>query len=333
MAWVLAPSDKTVTLRWPRTAARLTGRLGRRQAIATVLGLIVGVLSMLALGSWAENTIVNLLLSDAVARAIDQAELGVLERVDAADFEPPFDTGKQARLEQRLSPLLTVLSRPGSSVARVNVYARDGTLVFGDRAEARGQRVSEHDGPLLAKALQGHVEAERSPLSSPESADLKPQLDEALEVYVPLVVDGQTIGAYEVYQDLSPVRGLRIMVWVVLLSVGLGLVMGALVIRRVRPQQDLRVRRERRSPQVSTSTAGLMRGPATATSGPKLSAREYEVLCLLATGQTNREIAGTLVVGEETVRTHVKSILHKLGQTDRTAAVVAALRLGLLKLP
>jgi DNA-binding CsgD family transcriptional regulator len=276
---------------------------------------------------------VNLLLSAAVARAIDQAQLGVLERVDAEDFAPPFDPDKQARLEARLSPLLHVLSRPESGIVRVNVYGRDGTLVFGDRAEARGRRVSEDDGPLLARALHGHVEAERSHLTSPESADLKPQLDEALEVYVPLVIDGQVIGAYEAYQDLSPVRGLRIIVWVVLLSAAAGIALGAMAMLRARPHSAMPVQRARRSARASTGRAVPIGERAAVTTNPKLTAREYQVLSLLATGQTYREIAAALVVSEETVRTHVKSILHKLGQTDRTAAVVAALRLGLLKLP
>jgi DNA-binding NarL/FixJ family response regulator len=63
-----------------------------------------------------------------------------------------------------------------------------------------------------------------------------------------------------------------------------------------------------------------------------LSPRELEVLRLMATSHTYREIASQLVVGEETVRSHVKSILHKLGQPDRTQAVVAAVKAGLLQL-
>jgi DNA-binding CsgD family transcriptional regulator len=51
---------------------------------------------------------------------------------------------------------------------------------------------------------------------------------------------------------------------------------------------------------------------------------------LLASRRTYREIATKLSVGEETVRTHVKSILHKLGQPDRRRAVDAAVRAGIL---
>lgn len=65
---------------------------------------------------------------------------------------------------------------------------------------------------------------------------------------------------------------------------------------------------------------------------PELTARELEVLSLMATTATNQEIAARLVVSPETVRTHVKRILGKLGQSTRTQAVVQALRLGLIEL-
>lgn len=61
-----------------------------------------------------------------------------------------------------------------------------------------------------------------------------------------------------------------------------------------------------------------------------LTPREVDILRLMATSHTNREIARQLGVSEETVRTHVKHILRKLSQPDRTQAVVAAMRAGLL---
>jgi DNA-binding NarL/FixJ family response regulator len=61
-----------------------------------------------------------------------------------------------------------------------------------------------------------------------------------------------------------------------------------------------------------------------------LTPREIDILRLMATSHTNREIATQLFVSEETVRTHVKHILRKLSQPDRTQAVIAAVRAGLL---
>ena len=64
----------------------------------------------------------------------------------------------------------------------------------------------------------------------------------------------------------------------------------------------------------------------------QLSPREMDVLRLLATPATYRQIGGKLFITEETVRSHVKSILAKLEQPNRTQAVVAAIRHGLITL-
>jgi ATP/maltotriose-dependent transcriptional regulator MalT len=74
----------------------------------------------------------------------------------------------------------------------------------------------------------------------------------------------------------------------------------------------------------------LRQPPRAAPGQHGLTARELEVLRLMATSSTYREIANQLVVGEETVRTHAKNILHKLDQPDRRKAVLAAAALGLL---
>ena len=63
-----------------------------------------------------------------------------------------------------------------------------------------------------------------------------------------------------------------------------------------------------------------------------LTGRELEVLRLLAHGRTNRQIAEELVLGEETVKTHVGNILAKLHLAHRTQAVVHAFKQGLISL-
>lgn len=63
-----------------------------------------------------------------------------------------------------------------------------------------------------------------------------------------------------------------------------------------------------------------------------LSARELEVLRLMASGSTNAEIAATLYLAERTVKSHVGSIFTKLDARDRTAAILSAYRSGVIDL-
>jgi len=81
------------------------------------------------------------------------------------------------------------------------------------------------------------------------------------------------------------------------------------------------------SPQASAYLMREIRAPETTEA---LTERETEVLRLLVQGQSNKEIARDLQIVEDTVKTHVKHILAKLGVQSRTQAVLWAIRLGLV---
>jgi LuxR family maltose regulon positive regulatory protein len=80
------------------------------------------------------------------------------------------------------------------------------------------------------------------------------------------------------------------------------------------------------------SAAGLSAPHSTAAAGlpEPLSAREYDVLRLLAAGHTNQEIAARLVVALSTVRTHLQHIYAKLGVRNRVEAIAKARALGII---
>lgn len=78
--------------------------------------------------------------------------------------------------------------------------------------------------------------------------------------------------------------------------------------------------------------AELVRGPPQAPppAPPALSAREREVLTLLARGASNKEIASALFLAEGTVKNHITALFEKLGVSDRTQAALRARERGLL---
>lgn len=79
------------------------------------------------------------------------------------------------------------------------------------------------------------------------------------------------------------------------------------------------------------SSAGPSTRTAAATADAALSAREREVLLLLAEGLSNTDIAERLQIGDATVKTHVGNVLGKLGLSDRTQAAVWAWRNGVVR--
>jgi len=83
------------------------------------------------------------------------------------------------------------------------------------------------------------------------------------------------------------------------------------------------------APAVAGRLVSQLRRPA----AEPLSARETEVLTLVARGSTNAEIGRALYISEATVKTHLLRAFGKLGVSDRTAAVTTAIELGMLPAP
>ena len=84
------------------------------------------------------------------------------------------------------------------------------------------------------------------------------------------------------------------------------------------------------SPSVATRLLGQVRGQGRAPAPEPLSARELDVLALIARGCSNRDAAVRLFISEATVKTHLLHIYAKLGVNDRAAAVAVGFERGLL---
>nr|WP_221475347.1 response regulator transcription factor [Sphaerisporangium rubeum] len=85
-------------------------------------------------------------------------------------------------------------------------------------------------------------------------------------------------------------------------------------------------------PRIASLLVRRMRGSGPPDPLAALTPREREVLTALARGRSNIEIARSLSLGKETVKTHVSSILAKLGVADRTQAAIVGLQQGLVPL-
>ena len=340
-------------------------RLDLRQWVIALL-VVLGLAATLGFAWLLDARVTELALSQGTTRAMDHVELGILRRVTAADFEPPYTPDKLDNLGTRLDPLLRRSRERHAGIVRVNLFARDGTILYSDRASLRGQAVSPLADAALGSALSGVSSTKLDDLSSLEDADLKVWYSEAIESYVPFVVDGQIVGAYDVYQDLAPYQPLRLMargLMAVLLSIAAGLA-SILVLRRrwlgladepplpmpptaISPPEADAVPVQASMPiaepplaTLASADGGVAPGATTdqrlvlrpPLGRPGLTNRQLEILQLMATNSTYREIGEQLVLDEETIRSHAKRILQKLGQLDRTQAVLAAVKAGLVEL-
>ena len=79
------------------------------------------------------------------------------------------------------------------------------------------------------------------------------------------------------------------------------------------------------------AAARLLREVRTPDRPDRLTERETDVLRLISVGLSNKEVARRLSIGEGTVKTHVSSVLNKLGLQSRTQAALHAVRLGLVR--
>jgi DNA-binding NarL/FixJ family response regulator len=109
------------------------------------------------------------------------------------------------------------------------------------------------------------------------------------------------------------------------------------LLKNVQPQELARAVRAAHAgqalldPAVAARLVDAIAQPPGERPGERLTAREREVLALIARGLPNKRIARELGVAEKTVKTHVGHVLAKLGVTDRTQAALHAVRAGMVE--
>jgi DNA-binding CsgD family transcriptional regulator len=297
-----------------------------------LVAAVVGALTAAAVATWIESRVNDLMLAQVAARAKDQVQLGILANVKSTDFELPYSLDKRADLAARLDPLLARARQSDSGIIRLNIFARDGTILYSDLASLRGQTVSPLADERLGRALAGTPGVEITSLDGAENSDLRARYGRALEAYVPFTLDGRVAGVYEFYEDLSSIEPVRPVVWSSV-AAGSAVVLAVVLMAALKTWQGLPASLElptrRRPAPVAGGSPEVARAIGPPTPG-LLTRREIEVLRLMADGLTYPQIAAQLVVDEETVRSHAKGVLRKLGQSSRAEAVVAARRAGLL---
>jgi len=178
----------------------------------TIFGFVLAVLAATAMAWFIETQVTDILVGQLVARAVDDVDLGIGARLSRVDLEPPYTPAKLADLAARLDPIATHIRGAGSGLLRLNILARDGTLVYSDRAGERGQPRAGPVQSLRANALAGIVGSRYASGSELEAGGVEGQ-DSGLAVYAPLIVDGQVTGTFELYRDLAPIGPVRTIVW------------------------------------------------------------------------------------------------------------------------
>ncbi len=108
------------------------------------------------------------------------------------------------------------------------------------------------------------------------------------------------------------------------------------LVKDAKPQEILeaiRAASRGEAPLSLAASTALVRARATRTSEATLTTREQDVLTRLARGLTNQAIATELHISEATVKAHLTQIYQSLGVSDRTAAVIKAMKIGLVAPP
>ena len=178
--------------------------------------------------------------------------------------------------------------------------------------------------PLVAGFLQVQLQVEGLAVQVVSSADSATWSEVDVVLWDP--------GPDPALPDSVPVAALPVVALCASSAVGAAALRAgcAGVVDRTRPIEGLVLAIQAVAAGLAVREPGWTVSPAPPQTDSPLTAREHDVLELLAEGLSNKDIGQQLFVSEHTVRFHVRAILEKLDATSRTQAVVHAARAGLL---
>lgn len=220
------------------------------------------------------------------------------------------------------------------------------TQVTGEKGNIRILIADDH--AVVREGLHSLINTEPGMTVVGEAADGQQALDKAQTLQPDVILLDMVMprkGGLEVIDELrEKAAGVRILVLTSFADDDMlfpAIKAGALgyLLKNASPQRLLAAIRDvhRGEPSLSSDVAKklmmeMQRPSSLPPTEEPLTARELEVLRLVAQGRANQEIAEELVIGEGTVRTHVSNILSKLHLANRTQAALYALREGLASL-
>jgi signal transduction histidine kinase/ActR/RegA family two-component response regulator len=173
----------------------------------SLIGAVVAIVLATGLAILIQDRLSDLLLEQLATRAAGEIALGFRSQLTSADFSQPVTPSELASLASRLDPLTSEIQSSGAGIIRIYVYGRDGTVLYSDVVSRRGKPGNAEEDNF-DEAIAGRTAREVSALDSGENSDLRATYDHALEVYSPIVLDGQVVGVYEIYQDMAAVNAI-----------------------------------------------------------------------------------------------------------------------------
>jgi hypothetical protein len=146
-------------------------------------------------------------LSATTQHVVQQLEGPLVDGVPEADLSGPYTAAKLDQAASDLRPLLARARATSPDIPSFTLFAPDGTIVFSDPPDEAGQAISPETDWRLDRALNGIGWPGRDELEAVvEYVNLEQPYARGVPLFRPLIANGQVLGAYEVFEDATPLH-------------------------------------------------------------------------------------------------------------------------------